>query len=216
MLELPIVQGIGFGLVLAVLLGPVFFALIQTSITKGFTAGAYMAIGIVLSDATCILISYFGLLQFIQQPGTLRIIGIFGGLFMLGYGAFLVFNRKVGVYSADNPIEKNLRLKGGSLIKGFALNILNPFVIIYWLGVSSLVSAIPDFGRMDKGLFFAGTLGTVLVTDLLKAYGAKKLRRFVTRTVILWLNRISGAVLLVFGLKILYDVFVLEKAFLLN
>ncbi len=216
MLELPIVQGIGFGLVLAVLLGPVFFALIQTSITKGFTAGAYMAVGIVLSDATCILISYFGLLQFIQQPGTLRIIGIFGGVFMLGYGTFLMLNKRVVAHSPENPIEKNMRLKGGSLLKGFVLNILNPFAIIYWLGVSSLVSAIPDFGRADKGLFFAGTLGTVLVTDLLKSYGAKKLRRFVTRTVILWLNRISGFVLMVFGLKILFDVFVLEKTFLLN
>jgi len=215
-LELPIVQGIGFGLVLAVLLGPVFFALIQTSITKGFTAGAYMAVGIVLSDATCILISYFGLLQFIQQPGTLRIIGIFGGVFMLGYGTFLMLNKRVVAHSPENPIEKNMRLKGGSLLKGFVLNILNPFAIIYWLGVSSLVSAIPDFGRADKGLFFAGTLGTVLVTDLLKSYGAKKLRRFVTRTVILWLNRISGFVLMVFGLKILFDVFVLEKTFLLN
>lgn len=216
MLELPIVQGIGFGLVLAVLLGPVFFALIQTSITKGFTAGAFMAMGIVFSDACCILISYFGLLQFIQQPGTLRFIGLLGGVFMVGYGLFLLLNRKVMMHSPENPIEKNMRLKGGSLLKGFALNILNPFVIIYWLGVSSLVSAIPDFGRADKGLFFVGTLGTVLVTDLLKAYGAKKLRRFVTRTVILWLNRISGSVLLVFGIKILYDVLVLKKSFLLD
>jgi threonine/homoserine/homoserine lactone efflux protein len=61
-----------------------------------------------------------------------------------------------------------------------------------------------------------GTLGTVLVTDLIKAYGAKKLRRYVTRTVILWLNRLSGSVLLIFGVKILVDVFILKKSFLLN
>jgi threonine/homoserine/homoserine lactone efflux protein len=81
--------------------------------------------------------------------------------------------------------------------------------------VSSLVSAIPDFDRGDKMLFFTGTLGTILVTDLLKSYGAKKLRRYVTRTVILWLNRISGVVLLLFGLKILVDVFVYQKNFTL-
>jgi len=215
-LELPVVQGIGFGLVLAVLLGPVFFALIQTSITKGFTAGAYMAVGVVLSDAVCVLISYFGLLQFISEPATLRWIGIFGGAFMIGYGIFLIVNKKVKAHSPDIPIEKNFRLKGGSLLKGFALNFLNPFVIIYWLGVSSLVSAIPDFTRFDRLLFFVGTLGTVLVTDLIKAYGAKKLRRYVTRTVILWLNRLSGSVLLIFGVKILVDVFILKKSFLLN
>ncbi len=60
-------------------------------------------------------------------------------------------------------------------------------------------------------LFFTGTLGTILLTDLFKSYGAKKLRRYVTRTVILWLNRISGSVLLAFGIKILVDVLYFNK-----
>jgi threonine/homoserine/homoserine lactone efflux protein len=215
MLQLPIVQGIGFGLLVAVLLGPVFFALIQTSITKGFPAGTFMALGILLSDAFCVFISFFGLLQFVQDPQTLRWIGIFGGLFMVGYGAFLTFNQKVRAVEDHLPEMKTGRALGGSLAKGFLLNLLNPFVIVYWLGVSSLVSAIPEFDRSDKVLFFTGTLGTILVTDLLKSYGAKKLRRHVTRSVILWLNRISGSVLLLFGLKILVDVFVYQKNFTL-
>ena len=211
MLQLPIVQGIGFGLLVAVLLGPVFFALIQTSITKGFTAGAFMAIGILLSDAFCVFISFFGLLQFVHDPLTLRWIGIFGGLFMVGYGAFLTFSNKVRAAENHLPEIKTGRALGGSMAKGFLLNILNPFVIVYWLGVSSLVSAIPDFDRTDKVLFFTGTLGTILLTDLFKSYGAKKLRRYVTRTVILWLNRISGSVLLAFGIKILVDVLYFNK-----
>jgi threonine/homoserine/homoserine lactone efflux protein len=64
--------------------------------------------------------------------------------------------------------------------------------------------------------FFAGTLGTILATDLLKSWGAKKLRHYVTRQVILWLNRISGSVLLLFGVKILYDVLVLNKSFIMH
>jgi len=46
-------NGVIYGLVLAVLVGPVFFTLIQTSIERGFKSGVYVAIGISLSDALC-------------------------------------------------------------------------------------------------------------------------------------------------------------------
>lgn len=216
MLSLPLIKGIGFGLLIAVLLGPVFFALIQTSITKGFQAGAFMSIGIVLSDAFCVFISFVGLLQIVQGPEALRLIGIFGGLFMFGYGGFLVLSKKIRDPERELPVVNSGWMLGGSIAKGFLLNILNPFVIVYWLGVSSFVSAMPEFDRTDKLMFFAGTLGTILLTDLGKSYGAKKLRKYVTRKVILWLNRISGSVLLLFGIKILYDVLVLNKSFLIQ
>ena len=44
MLE-PIVSGFTFGLLLAVMLGPVFFALLQTSLHEGFKAGVHLENG---------------------------------------------------------------------------------------------------------------------------------------------------------------------------
>lgn len=216
MLDFAVIQGIGFGLLIAVLLGPVFFALIQTSIIRGFKAGAAMAIGIVASDAFYIFISFYGLMKLVQGPEAIRWIGIVGGFFMLGYGLYLILSKQVSPPEIELPELKVGRILGGSLAKGFLLNVLNPFVLVYWLGVTSFISAVPHYDRTDKMLFFAGTLGTILVTDLLKTYGAKKLRRFVTRKVILWLNRISGSVLLAFGIKILVDVLVLNKSFIPN
>jgi len=58
-----IITGIGFGLVLSVLTGPVFFALIKTSIEKGFHAGVAMALGVVTSDMVFINIK-------VIQPNT--------------------------------------------------------------------------------------------------------------------------------------------------
>ena len=46
-----VINGLLFGLLLCVLIGPVFFALIQNAIEKGFYSGFFMAIGIALSDA---------------------------------------------------------------------------------------------------------------------------------------------------------------------
>ena len=62
-----ILNGVGLGLALSILLGPVFFALIHTSISKGFREGFIMAIGIVVSDATYLTIAFF-LANLVDQP----------------------------------------------------------------------------------------------------------------------------------------------------
>ena len=55
-----IISGIGFGLVLTFITGPVFFALIKTSIEKGFHAGLSLALGVVTSDMVFVGAILFG------------------------------------------------------------------------------------------------------------------------------------------------------------
>ena len=55
-----VISGIGFGLVLTFLTGPVFFALIKTSIEKGFHAGVALALGVVSSDMVFVGAILFG------------------------------------------------------------------------------------------------------------------------------------------------------------
>ena len=55
-----IIRGIGIGLVLTFLTGPVFFALIKTSIEKGFHAGVALALGVVTSDVVFVGAILFG------------------------------------------------------------------------------------------------------------------------------------------------------------
>ena len=55
-----ILNGVISGLVLACLIGPVFFTLLQTSIERGFWSGFFVAIGVSLSDAIYIALCYLG------------------------------------------------------------------------------------------------------------------------------------------------------------
>ncbi len=61
----PLLQGIILGLTFAVLLGPAFFALIQTSIHRGFRSGALLATGIFLSDFFALVVCYLGASQIV-------------------------------------------------------------------------------------------------------------------------------------------------------
>ena len=62
-----VLKGIQLGFLLAFLVGPVFFTIIQTSVERGFWNGALVAVGVSLSDTLYVTICYFGLLQFLNE-----------------------------------------------------------------------------------------------------------------------------------------------------
>ena len=195
-----LITGISLGLVLALLIGPVFFLLIDTGISKGFRASAFIAAGVICSDALFVLLAYFSstATQFIQDKK--QIIGLAGGAILILFGVITVFRKPVIHTNALHLQQDGVYLKG--IWKGFILNFLNPFVLIFWMGISGTLVASdkPDSYAIP---FFGSALATVFFTDLLKGWGAAKLKRLVKPAYLLWLNRLSGVGLVVFGIHLI-------------
>ena len=81
-----IISGIGFGFVLTFLTGPVFFALIKTSIEKGFHAGIALALGVVCSDMVFVGGLLFGS-QYIEVSAHAKVIaGVIGSIILATIG----------------------------------------------------------------------------------------------------------------------------------
>ncbi|WP_224996491.1 LysE family translocator [Cesiribacter sp. SM1] len=191
--------GVICGLGLAFMIGPVFFALIQTSIEKGFTSGASMAVGIALSDAIYVLIASLGVAVLANSPQFQAWLGLIGGIIMVSFG----------IGNIQRKIEAN-RAKAASgaasnsfvqIGKGFLLNGINPFVLIFWFGVGV---AVINYDLQQKVLFFGGSLLTVLLTDFLKAYLANKLSHWLTPTFMNRMNKLVGVALIIFSIKLFY------------
>lgn len=196
----PILQGSFLGLTLAVLLGPALFSLLQTSIHRGVKSGLFLALGIFISDLTVVALAYLGFLQVISQKGNNSLIaGILGGIILIIFGIFN-FRRMV---TAEEK-EDSLKLRGPGfmtfLLKGYFLNLLNPFVWIIWL--TAMVKVGDDFGNDSKGvmLFFFGTLTTILGTDILKVVIAKTIKKYLKPRIVTGINHVVGALLIGFGL----------------
>ncbi|HEY5825913.1 MAG TPA: LysE family transporter [Cyclobacteriaceae bacterium] len=198
-----ILNGIKLGFVLAFLVGPVFFAIIQTSVERGFWNGVLVALGVSLSDILYVTICYFGLAQFIDQEQNKIYMAYGGGAILILFGLYhlLIKSRK--------SRRENVKLEGEKgkfryFLKGFIINGISPMVILFWLGAISIASV--DFGY-SKGsqfaIFFITVLITVFGTDILKAYLANKLRRLVTPRTLMFLNIIVGIILIVFGGRLL-------------
>lgn len=198
-----VLHGVKFGLILALLVGPVFFTIIQTSVEKGFWSGVLVAFGVSLSDIIYVSICYMGLAQFLEDGEFRTTLAYAGGAILILFGLYhlLVKSRRRMHEKVELPPERGFLR---SIAKGFVINGLSPMVPIFWIGVVSIASL--DLGYTSSYhfiLFFASLLGTVLFTDIAKAYLADKLRNLVTNRFLKIMNIALGILLIAFGGRLL-------------
>ena len=199
----PVISGFGFGLLLAIMLGPVFFTLLQTSLHEGFKAAVHLAIGVLISDATVIATCYFFASKLNMLDQYRSTMGWIGGILMIGFGLFNFF-RKVKVKEVDDN-KKTVHAK--FMLQGFVLNIINPAVLLFWLGIVSVMSVKENYTRSHELIFFGSLLATVFLTDLLKSYVANRIKKMLKPNVMLWINRIIGLALVGFGINMIAKVY---------
>jgi threonine/homoserine/homoserine lactone efflux protein len=198
-----VLQGVQFGVVLAFLIGPVFFTIMQTSIEKGFFYGVMIAIGVSFSDIIYVVVCYLGLVGLLKNPQSQMYMAYLGGGVLTLFGIYHVF---VKGRSKSDFSESTQKVNGPFryILKGFIMNGFSPTVLFFWVGTISLVSL--DFGYTegpDFYIFFAAVLVTVFLTDVIKAFLSDKLRNLITPKSIRITNIVLGIVLIVFGLRLM-------------
>lgn len=200
-----IIKGILSGAVLALLVGPVFFTIIQTSIERGFSSGVFVAIGVSISDSMYILVSYFGLTKFMESTSYRHYMAYGGGVILLLFGLYylVIKSRRLVRYDPESLASASgLRLAA----KGFIINGLSPMVLFFWLATVSVATTQLGYSStQDAIIFFSSIVFTVFTTDVLKAKLADKLRLLITPRSIRIMNIVLGIVMVIFaGRLILY------------
>jgi threonine/homoserine/homoserine lactone efflux protein len=198
-----VLKGVASGIALALLIGPVFFTILQTSIERGFLSGLLVSVGVSISDTLYILLCYMGLNQFLNNSNAEVYLAYAGGfiLFIFGFYYLFIKSRKPLVYRTVNiKISNPYRL----VAKGFIINGLSPMVLIFWLGMVSVATGEFGYTASDAVVFFGSVVATVFSTDLLKAKLADKLRQVLTHRVIRLLNILLGLVMVLFGGRLLF------------
>ncbi|MBN2173726.1 MAG: LysE family transporter [Bacteroidales bacterium] len=205
----PFTQGVLLGLTFAVLLGPAFFALIQTSIHRGFRSGALLALGIFLSDLFALVLCYFGASQILgNDPRENTYFSMIGGIILVIFGTYTFSRKVVESNDGDNNFQENKPAFYVYIIKGFFLNAFNPGMWFLWITI--VVSVGANFGVNNRSIiiFLAGILVTIFGTDLLKCFVSQQIKHFVNARVMTWMNRIVGIVLTGFGTFLIINVLV--------
>lgn len=196
-----ILTGLPWGIFLSFMIGPVFFILIETSITKGFRAALAFDLGVVLGDIFFIGVAYLGSYRLISSLKDKPALFIFGGIVMVAYGiiSFVKLKKQAKIqYEAidDEIIKKNY---GSLLVKGFFLNIINIGVLGFWLAIIISVGPKLEMQTPRMMTFFTSVIVTYLLVDCLKIVLAKQLKSKLTPTNILKIKKAISIVLIVFG-----------------
>jgi threonine/homoserine/homoserine lactone efflux protein len=115
------------GIILSFTIGPVFFTILEVSVSKGFKAAVFFNIGVVFSEIVFFAIAYAStssLLESIQDNPSWKVLGgvllsFYAGITLLG----MYQNKEEKEYTIDSETVSPNLLK--NLIKGFLLNIIN-------------------------------------------------------------------------------------------
>jgi threonine/homoserine/homoserine lactone efflux protein len=199
-----ILAAIPWGFLLAFTIGPVFFVLLETSITKGFRAAMVFDTGVVFSDFIFILIAYFSTNQILERLKDDPALFVFGGILMLVYGIVSFINEKksfqkqqeVELVEEDN-IQKNNYL--GLFFKGFFLNFINIGVLAFWMGIIIVFGPKLNMDTNRIFIFITSIIISYFAVDILKILVAKQLKSRLTPKNIYKIKRVISVILMIFG-----------------
>ena len=199
----PIINGLLFGLIFIFIVGPAFFALIQTSIQQGFRKAIFLALGVSISDTAYVLIVLFGMAKFLQGEDFKFWMALFGAAVLIGYAVYSWF-KKPQLVTQENDAESKY---GRNILKGLLLNGLNPFIIVFWATWVSNIAVTYNYGFNQQVQFFVGMLIMILCLDVGKAFIAHRLKHLITLRFIHKMNRSIAVILLLFTVQMVYFLF---------
>jgi threonine/homoserine/homoserine lactone efflux protein len=172
------------------------FMLIETSMTRGFRAAGLMP-GYCFMRAFIITVALFT--SWIDKALAYNeYFNKAGGLVFMGFGINYILSRKRG----DTVMQGKSRY-ARLFMNGFFINLLNPSVVIFWLGSMALVLSQFRLTGREILIYFGSALGVVALTDWIKAYFAYRLSRFLNSKVLRILYILSGILMIGLGIYIM-------------
>lgn len=195
-------NGLLWGIFLAILVGPLLFALIQTTLEKGVKYGVSVGSGIWFSDLLFILATYFGvnsIYKLVQWENFEITVGILGGVILVLIGGFIVFSKPPSL-NEEKVSPSKIKGLGSSFGLGFIINTFNPFTVLFWVGVMTTTVEDQGLDRIDTIWFASGIFAMIVFTDSVKIVFAQKIKKWLTPKHISVARKISGIALISFGL----------------
>ena len=187
------------GLLMSVMLGTVFFALVQNSIDHGFRTGIFIATGVISSDILLIALSWFNAELIPEGSTTDLIVRLCGGIFLLLYGLSNLLKKDKARYPKT---EKKRMAKFISM--GFFLNALNPGNYIGWLAITTQIKTVAQYALSDAVFYFLAAVSAIFVMECVIAWGAASLKPYITEGFLALVNKIVVVVFIAFSIALFF------------
>ena len=192
---------ISVGFFTAFIMGPVFWVLLETSITKGLRAAVAFDIGVILADMLFIVATYYGSVKLFLSESNKEGLFVLGGTIILLFGVYSWLTRKKEEEKIEVTESKHNYL--GLAAKGFAINIFNVGVLIFWGGVTIVAGPSTGNDPINFVLFFSIVILAYFITDLGKIIIAKQLKVFINGKTIVFVKSLLALILVISGIVLI-------------
>jgi len=188
-------RGFVIGFTVAMAVGPMSVLTMRRTIAHGRLYGLVSGLGIATADASYGAVAAFGLTAITAAlVGARMALGLIGGAFLIRLAIRTLRARPA---TAAATVDDRPGLPGAYL-SSYGLTMTNPTTILsfaaIFAGFGLAGGGLLDAALLTVGVFLGSSLWWVV---LITAVGL--LRTRLTPSVLIWINRISGAVLLGFG-----------------
>jgi threonine/homoserine/homoserine lactone efflux protein len=200
------IQGVLIGFSIAAPVGPIGILCIRRTLAHGLVIGFLTGLGAACADAVYGAIAAFGLTSLstflLNFQESLRLIG---GIFLLYLGMRILISK---------PVSQSLQPNGtnylSAFLSTFLLTITNPVTIFAFLGIfvglgipSAINSSYHDAVSLVLGVFSGSTLWWAVLSCL-----SAIVRHRLVPTNLLWVNRVSGIIIISFGIFVLISMII--------
>ncbi|HBM9257748.1 TPA: LysE family translocator [Citrobacter freundii] len=180
--------------------GPDFFLLVGYAVRYRMRGSTGLCVGIAIGNGLYILLAIIGWGILRQLPLLFTIIELLGALYLLWIGSLLIRSRPQTLTGAD--ARSTCPGFGKQLLLGLSSSLLNPKNALFYLALMTALLG-PSVTLLQQTMSGIWMTSVVLCWDLLIVMfiGLPQIQRRLTRG-ILWVERIAGGVLIIFGCAI--------------
>lgn len=193
-----LIRGLIFGLSIAAVVGPMSVLCMQRTVNRGLLYGLVSGMGIATADGIYGSIAGFGLTVIISLLFSLQLwIHLLGGLFLIYLGIRTMLTKPAERAAAAKANASNLL---GAYVSTLLLTLTNPLTILSFavifagIGVGATQNSALSATLVVLGVFLGSALWWCFLTGSISLF-----RKRFTPTWLLWINRISGSVIAIFG-----------------
>jgi threonine/homoserine/homoserine lactone efflux protein len=206
-----VLKGLALGFVLALSVGPIIFTIIKQSLNNGHKGGFSFVAGVWVSDILLVVLSNTLTVFVSALLEHTRVIAFGGSAFLIAMGIYFVFFKKIALARDSEGNETRFRKRDIARVfaSGFIINTLNPGVILFWLGNATILTV--NHTLQERIIIFSVCLLINMAADIGKVMMAGKLRNKLTLRMLVIINKISGTILIGFGIVLLWGVVFYQK-----
>ncbi len=182
-----------FGLTAGFKPGPLGIVVIQQTLTHGLKYGIRASLAPIITDGPIIFAALVILTQFKYIALFIGVLSFLGGLYLLWLSLKILKLKEINVLkSLGTPT---------SLATAIKVNLMSPNPYLFWFTVGGAYLARGN--QAESIVFVTVAIGTLVLSKMVVAWVASNFREFLDSRAYLWVMRILGGLLSIFGFLLL-------------